>query len=70
MMGCACENGLIDYTKFIELVDYRKSCDISKFDINKESIEHINTARNNYSTNYNIHDAHINKISTKVIYTQ
>ena len=65
---CADDDGMIDFNKFLTLIDYRTGSNLEP-EVTKEKpevIETINTARNNYSTYSNVHDGHINRIPTKV----
>lgn len=64
MMGCSDKEGNVNYECFIDLIDYRKSpTEICPAD--DVGLDQLNTARNNYSTAYATHDAHVNKIPTK-----
>ena len=65
MLGCT-KDGLVDYLKFVDLIDYRRPIS-NPIEADKTNFDILNTARNNYSTNYHVYDANINKISTKVI---
>ena len=67
MINCTDNDGNVDYNSFLNLIDYRPDAKREKSpNQNDGAIDHLNTARNNYATNYATHDAHVNKIPTKV----
>ena len=78
MLACADNDGMINFNKFITLIDYRTGSNFDEPEVTKEEkpevkpevIETINTARNNYSTYSNIHDGHVNRIPTKVSHNE
>ena len=67
MINCTDSDGNVDYLSFLNLIDYRPDAKREKNpNQNDGAIDHLNTARSNYATNYATHDAHVNKIPTKV----
>jgi len=66
MINCTDNDGNVDYLSFLNLIDYRPDAKREKIsNQNDGAIDHLNTARSNYATNYATHDAHVNKIPTK-----
>ena len=67
MIDCTDSDGNVDYLSFLNLIDYRPDAKREKSpNQNDGALDHLNTARSNYATNYATHDAHVNKIPTKV----
>ena len=65
LIGCCDNDGKVDVSKFLGLIDWRNALNIDQFEISDDAIGQLNAAREASSTTNQMYDSEINKIQTQ-----